>query len=178
MAPQKRRCHQAGARLSAGRPLRAIAGKRDAQVTPRGHSVLVFLRNVRVLTLVLQAPKFNMLRAAVRPATVAARSVKPANVSRTLSMSAIRRSGEHHDNHHHESPIPSLFPPGSKPGEVPTDLTHATGLERLQVLGEAEGVKVFDFEPLDASRVGTTENPIKVFSFVSISSFLLSRKHI
>ncbi|KAI0777114.1 COX5B-domain-containing protein [Irpex lacteus] len=106
-----------------------------------------------------------MLRAAIRPATVAARSFKPANVSRTLSMSAIRRSGEHHDNHHHESPIPSLFPPGSKPGEVPTDLTHATGLERLQVLGEAEGVKVFDFEPLDASRVGTTENPIKVFSF-------------
>ena len=87
-------------------------------------------------------------------------------------MSAVRRSGEHHDHHHHESPIPSLFPPGSKPGEVPTDLSHATGLERLQVLGEAEGVKVFDYEPLDASRIGTFENPVKVFSWVSLSSFL------
>jgi hypothetical protein len=38
------------------------------------------------------------------------------------------------------------------------------------VLGEAEGVKVFDFEPLDASRVGTQENPVKVFSWVSLSS--------
>ncbi|KAI0690167.1 cytochrome c oxidase polypeptide IV [Cytidiella melzeri] len=105
-----------------------------------------------------------MLRAALRPAAVAARSVKFNNVSRTLAMSAVRRSTDHHD-HHHESPIPSLFPPGAKPGEVPTDVSHATGLERLQVLGEAEGVKVFDYEPLDSSRVGTLAEPVKVFSW-------------
>ncbi|KAI0342836.1 cytochrome c oxidase polypeptide IV [Trametopsis cervina] len=107
-----------------------------------------------------------MLRAAVRPAAIAARSIKANNVSRTIAMSAVRRAADHHDHHdHHESPIPSLFPPGSQPGQVPTDISHATGLERLQVLGETEGVKVFDFEPLDASRVGTLDAPIKVFSW-------------
>ena len=63
--------------------------------------------------------------------------------------------------------IPTLLPPGSSPGEVPSDLSHATGIERLQVLGEAENVKVFDYEPLDASRIGTLDDPIKVFSWVS-----------
>ena len=98
-----------------------------------------------------------MFRAAVRPATVAARSLKPAAPVRALAVSAVRRSG---------APAPPLYPPGAKSGEVPTDDIHATGLERLQVLGEKEGVRVFDYEPLDSSRIGTLADPVKVFSWV------------
>ncbi|KIP05831.1 hypothetical protein PHLGIDRAFT_19584 [Phlebiopsis gigantea 11061_1 CR5-6] len=96
-----------------------------------------------------------MLRAAARPASVAARALKPA---RAFSISAARRSDEKHIE-------PALFPPGSKAGVVPTDEIHATGLERLQVLGELTGVKVFDYDPLDSSRIGTKSNPVKVFSW-------------
>ena len=116
--------------------------------------------NEQHTTIVLLATVCNitaMFRAAIRPATIAARSLKPATAVRTLAVSAVRRSG---------APAPPLYPPGAKPGEVPTDDVHATGLERLQILGEKEGVKVFDYEPLDSSRVGTLADPIKVFSWV------------
>ena len=103
-----------------------------------------------------------MFRAVIRPAAVAARAVRPATAVRALSVSAIRRSDGH-------GPAPPhLYPPGAKAGEVPTDDVHATGLERLQILGEIEGVKVFDYDPLDSSRVGTLADPIKVFSWVCI----------
>ena len=98
-----------------------------------------------------------MFRAAVRPASLAARSLKPATAVRALAVSAVRRSG---------APAPPLYPPGAKAGEVPTDDIHATGLERLQILGDKEGVKVFDYEPLDSTRIGTLADPIKVFSWV------------
>ncbi|EMD33511.1 hypothetical protein CERSUDRAFT_26055, partial [Gelatoporia subvermispora B] len=57
-----------------------------------------------------------------------------------------------------------LYAEGAKPGEVPSDDIHATGLERLQILGEKEGVEVFDLKPLDSSRIGTLADPIKVYS--------------
>lgn len=57
-----------------------------------------------------------------------------------------------------------LFGPGAAPGTVPTDLEQSTGLERLEILGKMEGVDIFDMRPLDASRKGTMENPIKVRS--------------
>ncbi|MCJ1337270.1 Cytochrome c oxidase subunit 4 [Bachmanniomyces sp. S44760] len=58
-----------------------------------------------------------------------------------------------------------LLPPGAEPGTVPTDLEQATGLERLEILGKMEGVDIFDMKPLDASRLGTLDNPIMVNSF-------------
>ncbi|KAI7610028.1 Cytochrome c oxidase subunit 4, partial [Hortaea werneckii] len=58
-----------------------------------------------------------------------------------------------------------LLPPGGAPGTVPTDLEQATGLERLEILGKMQGVDVFDMRPLDASRVGTLDDPIVVRSF-------------
>ncbi|KAF2723523.1 COX5B-domain-containing protein [Polychaeton citri CBS 116435] len=58
-----------------------------------------------------------------------------------------------------------LLPPGAPPGTVPTDLEQATGLERLEILGKMQGVDIFDMRPLDASRKGTVDNPIKVKSF-------------
>ncbi|KAI0078828.1 COX5B-domain-containing protein [Panus rudis PR-1116 ss-1] len=100
-----------------------------------------------------------MFHAALRPAVVVARSVRPAAaIARraALSTSAIRRS---------DAPPPAIFGEGAKPGEVPTDLNQSTGLERLQVLGAAEGVDVFDYKPLDSSRIGTKADPIKVFSW-------------
>jgi cytochrome c oxidase subunit 5b len=57
-----------------------------------------------------------------------------------------------------------LFGPGAAPGTVPTDLEQATGLERLEILGKMEGVDIFDMKPLDASRLGTMEDPIIVRS--------------
>jgi len=63
-------------------------------------------------------------------------------------------------------PPPQLYGDGAKPGTVPTDLEQATGLERLQLLGEIEGIKVFDDSPLDSSRLGTKANPVLVPSYV------------
>lgn len=100
-----------------------------------------------------------MLRAAVRPATLAARAVKPA--SRSFAISAIRRSDEKHVE-------PALFAPGAPSGTVPKDEDHATGMERLQILGEIHGVKVFDYDPLPSDRIGTMKDPVKVLSWVSM----------
>ncbi|KAI9672311.1 MAG: Cytochrome c oxidase subunit 4 [Caeruleum heppii] len=58
-----------------------------------------------------------------------------------------------------------LLPPGAAPGTVPTDVEHATGLERLEILGKMQGVDIFDMKPLDSSRLGTLDNPIVVKSF-------------
>jgi cytochrome c oxidase subunit 5b len=101
-----------------------------------------------------------MLKAGVRAATLTARTVVRPTLSptiRAISVSSRVLSG---------APAPQLFGPGSKPGEVPTDELQATGLERLQLLGELEGIKVFDDTPLDSSRHGTKENPILVTSLV------------
>lgn len=63
---------------------------------------------------------------------------------------------------------PSLFGPGAKAGEMPTDEQQATGLERFQLLAEQQGVDAFDKSPLDSSRIGTLEDPIKVFCLVRV----------
>ncbi|KAG8213130.1 cytochrome c oxidase polypeptide IV, partial [Butyriboletus roseoflavus] len=99
-----------------------------------------------------------MLNTALRAARpVALRATRRANSTafRALSTTATRRSGP---------PPPQLFGPGGKPGEIPTDEQQATGLERFQLLGEMEGYDAFDLQPLDSSRVGTLQDPIKVYS--------------
>ncbi|KAH6909070.1 cytochrome c oxidase polypeptide IV [Coprinopsis sp. MPI-PUGE-AT-0042] len=97
------------------------------------------------------------IRAAARPAFHGARAAlrKPTTL-RAFSTTQRANSGP---------PPPQLFGAGGKPGEVPTDIEQATGLERLQLLGELEGISVFDQEALDASRVGTKTDPIKVLSY-------------
>ena len=62
---------------------------------------------------------------------------------------------------------PSLLGPGSKAGEVPTDFEQATGLERLQLLGNMEGIDVFNTGPLIMTKMGTLKEPIMVPSYVS-----------
>lgn len=97
----------------------------------------------------------SVLRAAARPAVRAARvSFKPA---RAFSVTARASSGG--------PPPPQLYGTGAQPGTVPTDIEQATGLERLQLLGELEGVSVFDDQPLDSSRLGTKADPVLVLSY-------------
>ncbi|CCU75156.1 Cytochrome c oxidase [Blumeria hordei DH14] len=65
----------------------------------------------------------------------------------------------------HEISSPDdLLAPGAAPGTIPTDLEHAVGLERLEILGKMQGIDIFDMKPLDSSRLGTLENPIMVKS--------------
>ncbi|PPQ64606.1 hypothetical protein CVT26_002004 [Gymnopilus dilepis] len=93
---------------------------------------------------------------AARPAALAVRaSAKPSLSSIRAFSSSIRvLSGG--------PPPPLLVGPGAKPGTVPTDLEQATGLERLQLLGELENIPVFDDSPLDADRLGTKADPVLV----------------
>ncbi|KAF7312249.1 hypothetical protein MIND_00237900 [Mycena indigotica] len=99
-----------------------------------------------------------MLLAALKAAGPAVRpALRPATAFRSLSTTLRVASG-------HGPKAPSLFGPGGKVGEVPTDLEQATGLERFELLGEMEGIDVFDETPLDSSRVGTKKNPIMVLS--------------
>ena len=46
---------------------------------------------------------------------------------------------------------------------------QATGLERFELLGKLEGVDVFDMKPLEMTRLGTVEDPIKIYSLVSVA---------
>ena len=61
---------------------------------------------------------------------------------------------------------PSLFGEGSKSGHVPTDIEQATGLERLQLLGQLHGVDVFNMGPLVITKPGTIEEPTLVPAYV------------
>jgi cytochrome c oxidase subunit 5b len=111
-----------------------------------------------------------MLHIALRSArasvlTARAGVTRPSSLLRPLSVSAIRRSDDHH------AAAPSIYGVGAKPGEIPTDESQSTGLDRVQVLGLLEGVDVFDLEPLDSSRIGTLADPIKVFSAVCIQLY-------
>jgi cytochrome c oxidase subunit 5b len=99
----------------------------------------------------------SVLRAAARPA-LRATTVTRSTAARTLATSAVRRGG-------HAS-APSIFGAGGKAGEIPTDEEQATGLARLQLLGDLEGTPVFDYAPLESDRVGTLDNPVKVYSLV------------
>ncbi|KAF9048608.1 putative COX4-cytochrome-c oxidase chain IV, partial [Panaeolus papilionaceus] len=85
-------------------------------------------------------------------------SLKPSNAAVRAFSSTIRVSSG-------GPPPPQLYGTGAKAGTVPTDIEQATGLERLQLLGELEGIKVFDDTPLDSSRIGTKANPVKVLAY-------------
>ncbi|GJN90339.1 hypothetical protein Rhopal_003348-T1 [Rhodotorula paludigena] len=96
-----------------------------------------------------------LFRTALR--TVAPRALPRAQapVARTFLTSLPRFSD-------HQEPI--LQGPGGKSGEIPTDLEQATGLERFELLHKLKGEEAFSLEPLEVPRLGTIEDPIKVFS--------------
>ncbi|KXN81404.1 Cytochrome c oxidase subunit 4, mitochondrial [Leucoagaricus sp. SymC.cos] len=100
---------------------------------------------------------FKTALRAARPVVLAARAANKKQASRAFSTTTRVSSGG--------PPPPQLYGPGAKPGTVPTDLDQATGLERLQLLGEIDGVNVFDEGPLDSSRIGTKADPVRVPSY-------------
>ncbi|KAJ7931551.1 cytochrome c oxidase subunit VB-domain-containing protein [Mycena leptocephala] len=103
----------------------------------------------------------SMLRCAInaaRPALVARSALRSSVSSPLRAFSTTLRASS-------SAKPPSIFGPGGKAGEVPTDFEQATGLERFEMLGEMEGIDVFDETPLDSSRVGTKKDPIMVLSY-------------
>ena len=97
-----------------------------------------------------------------RPQRLAATAVKTTSL-RFLSSSKVVAS---------DAAPPQLYGPGAKDvNRIPTDEEQATGLERFQLLGQMEGIDVFDMTPLDSSRIGTVADPIKVRSLVRAEMF-------
>jgi len=103
---------------------------------------------------------FRLVRPAARLNTWSKPTATTTSSSRAFTVSAARKSGH---------PSPQIFGEGGKAGEVPTDITQSTGLERLQTMGFLEGIDVFDSQPLDSSRIGTLDNPVLVYSLVRFS---------
>lgn len=106
-----------------------------------------------------------MVMFAARSALAVSRStIRTANVSRfavnrSIHSTALRMAG---------GGPPIIQGEGSAPGEVPTDESQSTGLERFELLGKLQGVDVFDLKPLESSRLGTKKEPILVQSLVCI----------
>ncbi|KAH7884326.1 cytochrome c oxidase polypeptide IV [Phlebopus sp. FC_14] len=96
-----------------------------------------------------------MLTTILRTARPVVQRSAHSNASRALCTTATRRS---------DPGIPPLYGPGGQAGLIPTSEEQATGLERFEVLSRIQGVAAFDTEPLDSSRVGTLDDPIKVYS--------------
>ena len=102
---------------------------------------------------------FQKVVRAARPAILARSLLKPSTSTlRAFSTTLRIQSGG--------PPPPQLYGDGGKTGSVPSDIEQATGLERLQLMGDIEGIKVFDDSPLDSSRIGTKVNPVMVDSYV------------
>lgn len=92
------------------------------------------------------------------PAALRAAPTPVSASSRLFTSSALRLA----------SGPPIIQGEGAAPGEVPTDEQQATGLERFELLGKLQGVDVFDMEPLESTRLGTTKDPIMIKSYVSL----------
>ena len=45
---------------------------------------------------------------------------------------------------------------------------QATGLERYELMADMLGYDAFDMKPLEMTRMGTIEDPIKIFSLVNV----------
>lgn len=60
----------------------------------------------------------------------------------------------------------SLIGPGAMPGTIPTNLDQATGLERLELLGQLEGVDVFDLENPIKEGSGSPQDPYLVPTYM------------
>jgi cytochrome c oxidase subunit 5b len=85
------------------------------------------------------------------------RTIISKQATRSIASSSKLRSGA----------PPTLYGEGSKAGDIPTDFQQATGLERLQLLGQMDGVDVFNMGPLVMTKAGTTAEPTIVPSYVS-----------
>ncbi|GJJ08159.1 hypothetical protein Clacol_002367 [Clathrus columnatus] len=78
--------------------------------------------------------------------------LRSSSITKCISTTTIRNS---------DHAAPTLYGEGAKAGTVPTDENQATGLERLQMLGQMEGIDIFLRKP-DFSKKGTMASPIMV----------------
>lgn len=112
----------------------------------------------------------SAIRSAARPALKAAtRSAARSTFTsiRLISTTQTRLSADHgHEHKEIVSGDQNLFGPGAPAGQVPTEVEQATGLDRLELLAEMQGQKLFDEEPLPAEFTGTKEKPVLVYSLV------------
>lgn len=127
------------------------------------HSCLA-LCLLKILSIMFQAAVRSAVRPAVKAATRSASRSSFASI-RTISTTPSRFSDSHG---HIKSGDQDLFGPGAKVGEVPSEVDQATGLERLELLAEMQGQKLFDEEPLPAEFIGTNEKPVMVYSLVRV----------
>ena len=105
----------------------------------------------------------TVLRPLARTQARAALPSRAGGALRAFSSTSRALAGDHH------APVPSpqFYGSGNTPPErIATDEEQATGLERFQLLGKMEGIDVFDMRSLDASRLGTMDDPIKVPTLV------------
>jgi cytochrome c oxidase subunit 5b len=58
--------------------------------------------------------------------------------------------------------------PGTKAGNIPTELEQSTGIERHEYLAELEGKEAFDMQPLEINYLGTPSKPIIVKSIEDV----------
>lgn len=108
----------------------------------------------------------SAIRSAARPAFRAV-SRSAATSIRAISTTQTRLSADHgHEHKEIVSGQSKLFGPGAPAGQVPTEAEQSTGLDRLELLAEMQGEKLFDEEPLSAEFTGTKENPVLVYSLV------------
>ncbi|PWN33688.1 putative COX4-cytochrome-c oxidase chain IV [Meira miltonrushii] len=94
-------------------------------------------------------------RSTMRSMNVSRSILNNNNLPRSIHSTALRMAG---------GGPPIIQGEGSAPGEVPTDESQSTGLERFELLGKLQGVDVFDMKPLESSRLGTKKEPIMVQS--------------
>jgi len=108
-------------------------------------------------------------RSSIRTMNVSRSAVNNAfSVNRSIHSTALRMAG---------GGPPIIQGEGSAPGEVPTDESQSTGLERFELLGKLQGVDVFDMKPLESSRLGTKKDPILVQSLVCIFDDAIRMKY-
>ncbi|KDE06216.1 hypothetical protein MVLG_03495 [Microbotryum lychnidis-dioicae p1A1 Lamole] len=96
-----------------------------------------------------------MFRLAVRSPVARAAVVAAPRMATRSFLTSMRR---------HSDAVPIIQGPGGKPGQVPTDLEQATGLERFELLMKLNGEEAFSLDPLEVTRLGTLQDPITVFS--------------
>lgn len=82
-----------------------------------------------------------------------------------MAVRSIATSVPRFEGHH----APVIQGQGSPVGTVASDQDQSTGLERFELLGKMEGVDVFEMRPLQADRLGTVKDPIKVPSMVCLA---------
>lgn len=63
-------------------------------------------------------------------------------------------------------PDASLIGKGAQPGTIPTNIDQATGLERLELLGELEGIDVFDMDTPITEGSGSPQDPYLVPTYL------------